>query len=373
MRTRLVLIQATSFCNINCRYCYLPDRAIFRRIKLETLDRIFQSLFSSSFISNEVLFLWHAGEPLTLPISFYEQAFSLQKRWNEREVRIANAVQTNATLITEKWCQFFEAYNVHVGVSLDGSQAMHDAHRVDRAGKGTFERSMHGIKLLESHHIAYTVISVITNASVQEPELFWRFFSELHPLSLGLNPEEVEGVNGTSSLNTEQHIQLYKNFVRQLLQLNEQHPDAPPIREIDKLNCLLKSDALAVQAQTNVPMAIISFDSEGNFSTFSPELLSMTHPHYGDFLFGNVFTDTLTDMYANPKFQRTNADIQRGVQRCKETCSYFAVCGGGSPSNKLYENGTFDSTETMACRLQIQAPTDAVLEYMEEKYYLSIL
>lgn len=96
----------------------------------------------------------------------------------------------------------------------------------------------------------------------------------------------------------------------------------------------------------------------------------MTHPHYGDFLFGNVFTNTLTDIYTNPKFQQANADIQRGVQRCKETCSYFGVCGGGSPSNKLHENGTFDSTETMACRLQIKVPTDAVLEHMERKYHL---
>ena len=315
--------------------------------------------------------MWHAGEPLTLPVSFYEQAFSLQKRWNERGVRIANAVQTNATLITEKWCRFFETYDVHVGVSLDGSQSMHDARRLDRVGKGTFERAMRGVKLLESNDIAYTVISVITSASVQEPEQFWRFFSELHHVSLGLNPEEVEGVNGTSSLNTEQHVQLYKGFVRQLLELNEQHLDVPPIREIDKLKCLLESTTPAVQAQTNIPLAIISFDYNGNFSTFSPELLSMTHPRYGDFLFGNVFTDSLADIYANPKFQQANADIQRGVQHCKETCPYFAVCGGGSPSNKLYENGTFDSTETMACRLQIQAPTDAVLEHMEEKYHLS--
>jgi uncharacterized protein len=339
---------------------------------METLNRIFQCLFSSSFLSGEVLFLWHAGEPLTLPMSFYEQAFALQQSWNERGITITNALQTNATLITEKWCEFFKAHDVHVGVSLDGPQAMHDAHRVDRTGKGTFARSMRGVKLLESNHIAYTVISVITSTSVREPALFWRFFSELHPLSIGLNPEEVEGVNETSSLHSEQHALLYRDFVRQLLAFQEHDPGAPSLREFDKLKLLLQTNSLALQAQTNTPMAILNFDCEGNFSTFSPELLSMTHPRYGDFLFGNVFTDSLVDMEAHPKFQQVNADIQRGVQRCKETCSYFAVCGGGSPSNKLYENGTFDSTQTLACRLQIQAATDAVLAHMEEKYYLSV-
>src|SRR5215471_1635611 len=105
MYTQLVLIQATSFCNLNCQYCYLPDRALTRRIKLETVERIFQRLFASPFLSNEVLFLWHAGEPLTLPRSFYEQAFELQKRWNEKKLKISNAFQTNGTLINQKWCE----------------------------------------------------------------------------------------------------------------------------------------------------------------------------------------------------------------------------------------------------------------------------
>ncbi len=372
MRTQLVLIQATSFCNISCDYCYLPERAKLRRIEPETLNQIFKSLFASPFISEEVLFLWHAGEPLTLPISFYEQAFALQERWNERGIKISNAVQTNGTLITERWCQFFQKHDVHVGVSLDGPQDMHDAHRIDRAGRGTFERAMRGIALLRSNHIPYTVIAVITSASVQEPELFWRFFSDLHPVSLGLNPEEVEGINEVSSLRTSQDLSLYKQFIKRLLDLNELHADSTPVRvrEIDKLLRLLKISKPAVQAQTNVPMAIISFDYAGNFSTFSPELLSMKHEHYGDFLFGNIFRDELASIYDNPKFQRINADIQQGIQSCKETCQYFAICGGGSPSNKLHENGTFNSTETMACRLQIQAPTNAVLEHLEVKYYL---
>ncbi|HEY3992951.1 MAG TPA: cyclophane-forming radical SAM/SPASM peptide maturase GrrM/OscB [Ktedonobacteraceae bacterium] len=371
MRTQLVMIQATAFCNIDCKYCYLPNRAAVRRIKLETLERIFQCLFTSPFIADEILFLWHAGEPLVLPVSFYEQAFALQERWNENKVRISNAFQTNATLITQKWCQFFQEHGVHVGVSLDGPQAIHDARRVDRAGRGTFERAMRGVGLLEANHIAYTAISVITSASVQQPEAFWRFFSTLHPVSVGLNPEEVEGVNESSSLCTEEDVTDYKQFVAKMLELNEQHPGVHhPIREIDKLLGLLESAAPAIQAQTNVPMAIINFDCDGNFSTFSPELLSMTHPRFGDFLFGNVWQNALEDIFHNPKFQQIYGEIQEGIKQCQETCPYFAVCGGGSPSNKLHENGTFNSTETMACRLQIQAPTDAVLEHLEAKYHL---
>lgn len=372
MHTRLVLIQATSFCNIDCQYCYLPNRATIRRIPLKTLEQILKRLFASPFIADEVLFLWHAGEPLILPISFYEQAFKLQEQWNEKQVRISNAFQTNGTLITEKWCRFFQEHQVRVGISLDGPLEMHDARRLDRAGRGTFERVMRGIRLLEAHEIPYTVISVVTSESVREPERFWQFFSTLQPASLGLNPEEVEGVNKASSLSTAEDVALYKQFLTRLLELNEQQEEgkAIHIREIGYLQDLLHVPEPQVWTGTNVPMAIINFDCDGNFSTFSPELLSMSHPHYLDFLFGNVFENALEDIYHNPKFQQVYADIQQGIKRCEKTCPYFLVCGGGSPSNKLFENGTFDSTETVSCRLQVQAPTDVVLRYMEEKYYL---
>src|SRR5579859_4658145 len=109
MDTRLVVIQPTSFCNINCRYCYLSSlaRSLPRRIKPETLERIFQVFFTSSFVADEILFVWHAGEPLVLPIGFYERAFQFQQHWNLKHIKVSNAIQTNATLITQKWCQFF--------------------------------------------------------------------------------------------------------------------------------------------------------------------------------------------------------------------------------------------------------------------------
>ncbi|HTK08735.1 MAG TPA: cyclophane-forming radical SAM/SPASM peptide maturase GrrM/OscB [Ktedonobacteraceae bacterium] len=368
MHTQLVIIQATSLCNINCRYCYLPDRAAARRISPQILEQIFKALFASSFIADEILFLWHAGEPLVLPISFYEQAFQLQERWNVKQVHIVNAFQTNATLITQKWCQFFKTHNVHVGVSIDGPQHIHDANRVNRGGKGTFARTMRGIELLRHNNIPYTAIAVITSSSVGQAELFWQFFSELSPLRLGLNPEEVEGINASSSLHTEENIQRYKEFLKHLLTLNEQAARPVLIREFEELAHQIYEPRPFTYMQTNVPMAIINFDCDGNFSTFSPELLTMTHPEYGDFRFGNILENSLEEIYDNPKFQYIQEQIQQGIRECEKTCAYFSVCGGGSPSNKLYENGTFNSTETRACRLQIQTPTEVLLEHLEEKY-----
>ena len=370
MRTQLVIIQPTSFCNINCRYCYLPHRRVARRISVETLSQTFKMLFASPFVSDDIEFVWHAGEPLVLPIGFYERAFQLQEEWNINSVRIVNSFQTNATLITQKWCRFFKVHNVHIGVSLDGPSHMHDANRIDRAGRGTFERVLRGIELLEANDINYSVIAVITKDSVQYPDDFWQFFSDLQPARLGLNPEESEGVNENASLRTDEDVHHYSQFFKRLLMLNQQNQHLLSIREVEHLMRHIRSAPLRIHSQTNVPMAILSFDCDGNVSTFSPELLTMSHHTYGNFIFGNVFEGKLEDIYTQSKFIEVNAQIQQGVNKCRETCEYFAFCGGGSPSNKLYENGTFDSTETIACRLKVKATTDALLECLEEKYHI---
>jgi len=371
VKTKLVVVQPTPFCNINCRYCYLPHRSMNRQIHVTTLEQIFKVLFASSFIEDSVSILWHAGEPLVLSVDFYRQAFQIQQKWNAQNVCISNSFQTNATLITQKWCDFILEHGIRIGVSIDGPAYLHDAHRVDRKNRGTFERVMQGIALLCKNNIPYTAIAVVTSDTVEHPDEFWQFFQEIQPTRLGLNPEEVEGCNEHSSLHTSTGIERYKRFLQRLLALNEQSPSFVPIREVDVLLQRIQSGQARTQTDTNTPVAILSFDYAGNISTFSPELLSFAHPVYGSFVFGNVFDTSLEDIFVNEKFVTIHSLIQQGVTKCQESCAYFSLCGGGAPSNKLHENGTFDSAQTNACRLRIQVTTDVLLACLEERYHIS--
>ena len=141
------------------------------------------------------------------------------------------------------------------------------------------------------------------------------------------------------------------------------------IREIHEFNGSLLHDNLNrnsnLSGQMITPLAILSIDYKGNFSTFSPELLGMKDHNYEDFIFGNVHKNDFRSIEFNPKFKKVFEDIKKGVNSCHKSCEYFSLCGGGAPSNKLYENGTFNSTETKFCLFTKKILTEVFLDEIE--------
>jgi uncharacterized protein len=153
--------------------------------------------------------------------------------------------------------------------------------------------------------------------------------------------------------------------------LQKQAKGAIRIREFDRAfqAILANPNSLEVDPSKGndqtTPFGIISVDTKGNLSSFSPELLGMKSAEYGDFCFGNVMEDELLSISQTDKFNQILHDIEKGKQICSQTCEYYFLCGGGAPSNKYYENGTFASGETMYCRNTIKAPLDIVLMDLE--------
>ncbi len=365
-RIQLVVVQPTPFCNIDCRYCYLADRKSKKIIGEPTLSKIFERLFASAYLGDKVYLLWHAGEPLAVPIAFYERAAVLLAEYNVKHVEVVQQFQTNATLITQEWCDFFKEYNAEVGVSIDGPQRIHDANRITRSGKGTHERAMRGVRLLQDNGIPITNIAVLTDESLDHPDEIWDFFVGNGLTRLAFNIEEKEGAHKESSVAQSDCVARYQSFLRRLRDLRRASGLNVVIRELDSMEKRVLFASGEPHSALNRPMATLSFDCEGNFSTFSPELLTVEHPKYGHFRFGNVFDCAIDEILERERFLAVFADLHRGVERCRATCPYFSLCGGGQPSNKLAENGTLDSTETMQCRLIIQGLCDLVMDDVEQ-------
>jgi len=334
-------------------------------MSMDTLRVVLMQIVKSSLLIPNPTFLWHAGEPLVAKTEFYENASSLIHEIIPADISPVQAIQTNGTLIDEKWCQLFSAHNFRVGVSVDGPADIHDASRVDRSGRGTHVRTMRGIKMLQEHGVKVSVIMVLRSSSLNEPERIFEFLVANDLLDVAFNIEEIEGIHTTSSLATPDAELSYPNFLRTILELRRKHHLKMRVRELDSfLGRILIADR-NVKSICNIPLRVLSFDWKGNFSSFSPELLTMRHPALGPLSFGNVMETDLLELIQSEKFCRVKAEIQEGVDSCQNTCDYFSVCGGGHPSNKLSENQSFTSTETMDCRLRVKRTCDMLLDYLD--------
>jgi uncharacterized protein len=366
-RIELLVVQPTPFCNIDCRYCYLPERNSKAVVARDTLANLFSQVFASGWLGDGLSVVWHAGEPMVLPIAFYQDAFRLIDRLKPAELLVAHSFQTNGTLIDEAWCAFFADERVNVGVSIDGPRQFHDRNRLTRAGRGTFDRTIAGIRLLRRHEVPFHVISVLSTESMAAPEEMFDFYVEEGIERVCFNVEESEGDHVSRSFAEIGVEAAYYRFLSEFWRLSAAAPGKITfIREIEHaVQQVIRPADAPFANQLVEPFAIISMDWAGNVSTFSPELLGLKNPAYEDFLLGNINRDRLVDLPQRANFARMIADIRAGVEMCRERCEYFSVCGGGEPVNKLAENGTFASTETTYCRLTKMQATDLVLDALE--------
>jgi len=365
----LVVVQSTSLCNLDCDYCYLPDRQKRRVFDQDLLPLLLQRILESPFCGPQLSLVWHAGEPLTLPCSYYDEATAIIERCVQEftggAVVIEQHVQTNGTLINDAWCDCFQRNGIVVGVSVDGPAAIHDAHRRFRNGNASHHLTMRGIEALKRHGIPCHVIAVVTAAAMEQPEAMYRFFRDNGITSVGFNVEEQEGVHTSSSMQGLEQEERYRQFLSRFWQLSEADGHPLVLREFQQVIDLIQRNRRLNQNELNRPYSILSVDWQGNFSTFDPELLSVSSERYGSFNLGNIRTTSLLEAACSPRFQQLWSDVSSGMARCQSTCDYYGLCGGGMGSNKFWEHGTLDCSETSACRFRTQIPVQVLLDRFE--------
>src|SRR6266700_2837148 len=374
-RIQLLVVQPTPFCNIDCRYCYLPDRTNKAVVAEGTLANLFSQVFASGWVRDGVTIVWHAGEPMVLPIDFYRRAFRLIDGLKPADLAVTHSFQTNGTLIDDVWCEFFAAEQISVGVSIDGPQRLHDINRRTRSGHGTFERTISGIRRLRRHGVPFHVISVLSPESLTAPGEMFEFYVDEGIERVCFNVEESEGDHVSRSFGEAGIADSYYRFLREFWRLAAASPEKFAfIREIDEApQQVLRPKEAVFFNQLVEPFAITSMDWAGNLATFSPELLGLKNPAYDDFIIGNINRDRLIDLPGRPVLKKMLADITAGVELCRQSCEYFSVCGGGEPVNKLAENGTFVSTDTTYCRMTKMRATDLILDLLDTVGLLDVV
>jgi len=361
-----VVLQPTPFCNINCKYCYLPQRDAKTVMSLQTAITIFEKIFATGWCSPYLTVIWHAGEPLVLPPSYYQAAFEAIEALRPAGIQLQHSIQTNGMLIDQGWCDFIKKWHIGVGVSIDGPRELHDANRVTRAGKGTFDRTIAGIRLLRREKVPFHVITVLSEKSMRAPEELLDFYVSEGIDDVCFNVEESEGTYVSGLLSAGNAADSFRHFLDRFWTLSRKSTRIQFIREIDGMipRIFRPEQTRAENAQVE-PFGMVNIDCHGNVSSFSPELLGYKSAEYNDYIVGNVLTDSLQDMLRSPAMEAMKRDISAGVEMCRKECEYFSVCGGGAPVNKLAENGSFATSRTAFCGLVQIVPTDLILQALD--------
>lgn len=163
----IMIKPAGSLCNLDCHYCYYLDKSEIYggkepRMSYEILETTIREYIKANEV-NEVTFNWHGGEPLVLGLDFYKKAIELERKYAGGKV-IHNTIQTNGTLVTREWADFFAANKFLVGISIDGPAEIHDKYRKDKGGLPTFDKVIKGVTLLSRSGVEFNTMSTINRA-----------------------------------------------------------------------------------------------------------------------------------------------------------------------------------------------------------------
>lgn len=355
-----IVIQPTTFCNLRCSYCYLSEEARASKLKMsiDTPADIIQYVIDTGLANENLVIIWHAGEPMSIGVDFYRQAIGKINSVLPDKYKIVHTIQTNATYMNKEWIKFFKEFDFKIGVSIDGPKELTNAYRKTAGGFGAYDLTMRGINMLRDNQIKFDTISVVTKEALDQSSSMYEFFQSIGSKFMGLNAEETEAYN-TSKLNQKENfLAEYKNFFKQLYFL--QKDQKLKIREIEETKSHILNTDQDVKSLLNIPFFFFNVDYQGNFSTYSPELLGATHDRYPDFVLGNIYKDSFASVLASKKYIKMRDEVAAGMNACKKECEYFFLCGGGSPSNKLFENNSFDSTETFFCQAKTQIPISII-------------
>jgi uncharacterized protein len=326
-------------------------------------------VYGHGLAADPLTLFWHAGEPLTLRPEWYECAIAEAAAAVSSPARIEHRLQTNATLIDDRWCTLFLMHKFRIGVSLDGPARLHDARRRTRNGRGTHAAAMRGVHALQRHGIPFHAICVVTRETLRAADELAEFFLGEGIDRIGLNIEEIEGINNASSLVQEGARAEFACFLQRFLDRAERSGRLQ-IREADGLLGWLRSPQFGQVRgnEQNTPFEIVTVTHRGDIATFSPELVGLSDARFGDFTVGNVASTSLNEVLSSRRFQALWEEIRAGVADCAAQCSYFRLCRGGAPANKLAEHGSFRATETLFCKFAEQTVADVVLGHLEAEF-----
>lgn len=357
----VMLKPAGAHCNLACKYCYyLEKNKLYPTAQRHLMSNEMLEQFTREYIEaqtmNQVLFTWHGGEPLLRSIDFYRKALSLQQKYAGGR-RIDNVIQTNGTLLTDEWCEFFAQNHWLVGISIDGPQPDHDHYRLTAAGKPSWKKVMQGIKLLKKHGVEWNAMAVVNAYNVNHPLEFYRFFKENGCQFLQFTPiverlTRHEDGRTLASLADKNEIPLSEASVtpEQWGYFLSAIFDEWVRKDVGKIFVEIFDCTLA--NWMGISPGICAYSKEcghAGVMEHNGDVYSCDHFVFPEYKLGNIRDHSLIDMLYGEQQQEFSRLKHSSLPRqCKE-CDMEFACHGECPKNRFMKDKYGDSGLNYLC------------------------
>jgi len=336
MKKIVAIVQPTTSCNLNCKYCYIDENNSRKFMDKKTLENIIKkfAILKKNYDVN-THFLWHGGEPLLPGMDFYRDVISLQNKYYAQLKGVSNSIQTNLTLLNEKFLNFLVQNKIDVGFSLDGPKEINDSARVFKNGKGTFDKIMENVALMKEKNLKLRAIAVLNKKSINKLVELYSFF-KTNEISFKVHPLVYAGRFKQNEEELEISQEDYGDALIKLFDVwfndKEYKINIEPLYQY--LGNLITGKPRECSTLFSCQERFISIDPEGNvypcgrFSSIS------------EFCYGNINQEPIEKILSSPirrKLLERNSDSIKDCQICK----YKKICNGGCMNNAYNAGNIF--------------------------------
>lgn len=327
----LLIKPASGLCNMRCAYCFYTDVAQNRCIESYGImsEEVQTELVKRAldYADGSCVFTFQGGEPTLAGLDYYKRLIELQKLYNRKGVRIANAIQTNGYAIDEEWAKFFAENHFLVGLSLDGPRDVHNFLRVNARGEGTFDRVMETVKLFNRYKVEYNILTVINRKVAENAKAVYSFFKsrsfgylqfiecidpfDSQPRDYSLTADDLERFLKIS------FDEYYKDY---------QRGHYVSIRSFDNYISMLMGGRPESCGMSGVCTAYQLIEANGDVYPCDFYVLDR-------YRMGNVMTHTFAELAKSPiakEFVTESHPISAECRRCR----WYPLCHGGCRRNR---------------------------------------
>ncbi|WP_410508776.1 anaerobic sulfatase maturase [Methanosarcina hadiensis] len=356
-RIHVLAKPAGAICNLACTYCFFLEKELLYpgsrfRMSDEILENYIRQLIAAHS-SPQVTVAWQGGEPTLMGIDFYRRTIELQEKYRKPGMTFENTMQTNGTLLDDEWCRFFKENNFLIGISIDGPRELHDTHRVDKKGEGSFDRVMKGLRLLQKHEVEYNVLTTVNRTNADYPLEVYRFLGDEAGTDWIQFIPVVERINEGGRTLYQQGDRVSERSVQpeQFGSFLSRIFDEWVRNDVGRI--FVQTFEASARRWLGLPSGMCVFEETcgtGLALEHNGDLYSCDHFVEPDYLLGNIMENELGVLAASEKQYRFGQDKRDTLPQVCRECEVFFACRGECPKNRFLITSEGESGLNYLCK-----------------------